>query len=739
MTHSRFLRAALVLLAGTTLALPVAHAQSSDSQPATTLPDAAAPTKATDADLLKDFIHYVRIARYDLAAGRGQELIDRALAPDAFVKLVEDAQEVARFQETAVRAMRFPELEPIAAKLYNAFEQGKLSRARNPEEITRNIEMLTGTIQGRLMAQQRLKAAGEYAMPQLLDALVDRQNRARQAEVQRLIVDLGPQAVAPLCAAILAVEPQKQELIANVLGLIPYKASLPYLADLRSTTKSTEVRDAASRAIEKIGGSLGDNADNVAGLYIALAESYYAELAEVTSFPADANQLLWSFNPGVGLSMTAIRTEVFHEAMAMRAAERALVLDNTNQTALALWVAANFSREIDAPAGYVNPSYPATRQDAMYFAVAAGPVVDQRVLGRALDSSDTPLARRALAAVRQTAGGSALWATADNRSPLIESLGYQNRRVQYDAALALAAAQIREPFAGSERVVPILAGAIREAGVKVAAVIAPDTEQYQALRGILEKQGFKVLSFGRSVQDIAGPVSEAPAVDILVATGVTQERLVETVSSVRANTKLSATPVLLLTSAEAYTALRREFERDGTVAVRSSGIAEAQISKSIDDVILSGSGGVIDSAEAATYSAMALAALRDLALVNSEVFKVEDATLPLIGALASAQGNVQLDIAEVLSRINRSEAQQALADAALAATGPAQIALLGKTSDSAKRFGNMLEARHAKRALELAQNADSALATAAAALVGALNVPNADLVPLILGTATKAN
>lgn len=45
-------------------------------------------------------------------------------------------------------------------------------------------------------------------------------------------------------------------------------------------------------------------------------------------------------------------------------------------------IAANFSREIDSPANYTNPAYPATRRDAMYYAVAAGSSTAQRVLAR---------------------------------------------------------------------------------------------------------------------------------------------------------------------------------------------------------------------------------------------------------------------------------------------------------------------------------------------------------------------
>ncbi len=55
-------------------------------------------------------------------------------------------------------------------------------------------------------------------------------------------------------------------------------------------------------------------------------------------------------------------------------------------------------------------------------------------------------------------------------------------------------------------------------------------------------------------------------------------------------------------------------------------------------------------------------------------------------------------------------------------------------ADSAKRFGNQLEARQVDRVVELAMKAEAAEAAAAAALVGALNLPNDNLIPLILGS-----
>ena len=72
-------------------------------------------------------------------------------------------------------------------------------------------------------------------------------------------------------------------------------------------------------------------------------------------------------------------------------------------------------------------------------------------------------------------------------------------------------------------------------------------------------------------------------------------------------------------------------------------------------------------------------------------------------------------------------------DAALAASSDERVALLAKVASSAKRNGNLLEPRHITALRDVVTGGEDAEATAAAALMGALNLPNAELVPLILG------
>ncbi len=690
-----------------------------------------------DAALLKDFIHYTRIARYDQAKENAQALLDRKIKPTDFVKLVDSLDESTRrgFADMVLRAERVSDLEAAAGGLLKAYEQGKLDTARDPQEISRSISMLTGTQRQRLYARERLIFAGEYALPQLLPALIQRNDGALQGQVRDLLVEMSRQAIVPLVTALPSLDPAAQELVVGVLGDIPYRTSLPFLYELLGSTQSDPVRRACQRSIQKIAGVVNVQIP-LTERFVELGNQYYVQSRSLISFPDESYQLLWSYDPGLGLIATAIDTNVFTEAMVMRLAERALRHDPANGEALSLWLAANFSREIHTPQGYDNPAYGKDRREAMYYAVAAGAVPTERVLARALDGRDTPLARRAIAAIERTAGGSGLWGGGDSRRPLLEAIRYPNRRVQYEAALAVGAAQPRQEFAGSDRVVPILASAIRDASARYALVVA--TENQPGLLKLLQSKGYIVLPPAKSLSEVEQAIAEAPGVDLIV-TELPEAPMADLITTARGRPDLAATPILALASLKAYPELSSKFAQDPSVRIAREGLSPDQIAAAADQLIQEAAGGAITEDEARQYKARSLAVLRDLAVSGNAALKVSDAAPPLIGALSANTGQMRLDIAEVLSYVGSEAAQRALMDAALKAEGGDRVAMLNKVAESAKRAGNMLDSRQVKELVKLARTGSDDQATAAAACMGALNLPNADLIPLILGESKEAH
>lgn len=720
---------ALVAAVGTTFGTG-AYAQAGTGEPR----EGVTARKRTDAELVDLIIHYVKIRNYDMVANTATELLERNPSDADIVNIVErDAATRRSFEDAMQIALRNSTSQPFAAKLTGAYERGVMARARNADQIARNIKELGGNLQQQMFAQKRLVEAGEYAMPQLLEAFLNKANPALQPKIQQVFQSMGRQCIIPLCTALLKVGPVDQERIADLLGRLEYPTSLPYLSDVATTTQSEPVRAACTRAMSTLSG--GNPLPDTASLYRLLSEAYYNEKSELTSFPGESHQILWDYNPSAGgLLPTAIVSPVYHEAMCMGLAERAMTLETQagapHPETIALWVSSNFSREIDTPKDYQNPAYPATRRSPAYYAVASGADVAQRVLARGLDTRDTPLARRALIAVERTAGGKNLFA-GGGRMPLLEALNYPNRRVQYEAALALAAAQPQSAFAGSERVVPVLASAIRGASSQYAVVVTGDAETYQGIRRMLAGMGYTVLPQGRTLSDIAQPIAEAPAVDLVVSVGLNAEQVPGLVGEVRASNKLAATPLLAITSPEAYSVLRHRYATDASVAVRPMGTREEQLSATLTDLLSASTGGPISEEEARQYAQRSLAALRDLAVSANPVLNVGDASMPLITALADQSSPDRIKIAEVLSRIGQERTQRAVMEAAMAAKGGDRVVLLGMVADSAKRFGNMLEIRSVAQIVDLATNGSDDEATAAAALMGALNLPNNELVGLI--------
>ncbi len=699
----------------------MARAQESDAQ------------ELSNAQLLKDFDHFVFIRSDELAEAYAQAILARGISPTEFVGLIEDdPKESERFQNAIRQAMLAPMLEEVAGELFNLYERGRLDRARNADEIARNIQLLGGNPRARMLATDRLREAGEFAVPQLLEVLLARRNQPLESQVERLLVNMGGDAVNPLAASLFDVDAITKSRLALMLGRTGRSEALPYLTDLYATTDDSAVREAAAQGIRLIAG-YEPRPEMVAELYTQLGEQYYGHSKGLTRFRDETHQLLWNYDPGVGLLMTPIRTEVFHEAKTMELAERAMARDAEHEEAIALWLAANFSREIDHPEGYENPVYPASRPDALFYAVMAGAESTQRVLARSLEDRDSPLARRAIEALSRTAGDSSLWEGQGASRPLLDALAFPERRVQYDAAIALGKAKPNRPFPGAERIAPILAGAVRDASQRFALVITQDIERQQELSELLQKAGYQVPRAGRSLHDVQAAIADSPGIDLIVVELATDstEGLLE---SARQMQKLQATPILALLPQTGWNKLWPRYETNTLTDVARAGLTREQLAARIGQLVSTASGDPVSESEAREYALASLDVLHDLAISRNSVIDVADAATPLMTALGDQSGDVKLRIADVLARMRKPEAQRALMDAAMKATGSVRVALLDRVTESARGFGNMLTDRQVSDLIELTTKSAGREATAGAALIGALNLSEQQLVPLILAS-----
>jgi hypothetical protein len=242
---------------------------------------------------------------------------------------------------------------------------------------------------------------------------------------------------------------------------------------------------------------------------------------------------------------------------------------------------------------------------------------------------------------------------------------------------------------------------------------------------------------GSQISDLEQAIADMPGVDLIV-TDLTSNATEALIADTRGRAKLRATPILAMANSAGYQELSQRYAGDPTVRVARIGMSQAEIAEAGEQLLDRAIGGTIGEEEAAAYKTRAIAVLRDLAVSGNSTLNVADASGPLVTALSENRGEMRQDIADVLSFVNTPAAQQALMDAALTASGEERVMLLGKVAGSAKRNGNQLESRHITALRDVVTTGDDAEATAGAALMGALNLPNAELVPLILGRKEAA-
>jgi hypothetical protein len=184
---------------------------------------------------------------------------------------------------------------------------------------------------------------------------------------------------------------------------------------------------------------------------------------------------------------------------------------------------------------------------------------------------------------------------------------------------------------------------------------------------------------------------------------------------------------------QAATDMAAKYDRDPTVYVIREGVPDSQLATAAEQLIVQAEGGRITAAEAETYKTRSLAVLRDLAVSGNTALTVGDAATALVAAMPEAARSIKLQIAEVLSYIPAERVQSALLEEALGAEGDDRVLLLAITADSAKRWGNLSQPRLVGQLVRVAVSENEAEATAAAALMGAMDLPNDRLIPLILG------
>ncbi|HCO94274.1 MAG TPA: hypothetical protein DIU00_10030, partial [Phycisphaerales bacterium] len=350
------------------------------------------------------------------------------------------------------------ELAQLSGKILSIIEQGRFIRRSAPAIIAEEVRRLSTTDRGWITAVRRLRDAGEYAIPFMLDAMADSSRERELSYIVRALPQVGRDAIRPLAAALQTDNVPLKAQIITALGKIGYPQSQAYLKYIIENDDSAQLRAIAQDSIRQI------NPDMLqvpaAQLFYELAEKYYYHAQSLT--PAEdadfANVWFWNADTGK-LAREEVDKNYFNELMAMRTCEWALKADPGFGSAIGLWLAAFFKAE---SAGVETmPAYFGDRHaDALVYATTAGVEYLHQALARAVKDKNAHVALGVIEALATTAGEKSLLYQIGPSQPLLQALTFNDRMVRYSAAIAIGAAGPKEGFAESKLVVANLAEAL---------------------------------------------------------------------------------------------------------------------------------------------------------------------------------------------------------------------------------------------------------------------------------------
>jgi len=404
-----------------------------------------------------DFLHYTQIGRFDLAKGYAQAILESEPNP---LELFDLSQTNPTGFSFLLRVNEFSsdaELAELAGKVLAVIERGRFIRRSEPKIIVEEIKRLSGTERGKLTAVKRLKDAGEYAIPFMLDAMAD---DSRADELQSIIwalPQIGRPAIRPLVAALQTENAGVKAEIIRALGKIGYPQSLSYLKYIVEKDSSGEFKGLAAVSIREIDPAAAQVP--AVELFFRLAESYYYHSQSLA--PAEdadfANIWFWD-SQSQRLTREEVDKAYFNELMAMRCCEWALRADPGFGYAIGLWLAAFFkaeSTDIEMPAYFGDK-----HANALVYATTAGPEYLHQALARAIKDRNADVALGAVEALAVTAGEKSLLYPFGPEQPLLAALTFDDRAVRYSAAIAIALAGPQQSFTESKLVAANLAEAL---------------------------------------------------------------------------------------------------------------------------------------------------------------------------------------------------------------------------------------------------------------------------------------
>ncbi|MCP4711322.1 MAG: HEAT repeat domain-containing protein [Planctomycetes bacterium] len=690
-----------------------------------------------------DFIHYALLGRFDLTEQFGQALLDLPPSSELLLELAESDEYKHTYRSLSLMQEN-ESLQAIAAQILMLIEEGRSFKRADVNRIALEVKRLSSaTLRGRMLAINRLKDSGEWAVPVMIEALRDPSRQEEYAVIRQALPELGKSAVNPLLVVLQECDNLNVLLVvAEVLGKIGYRSGIPYMLEVYESDQSAELKAAALKSLDLIDRSNSSAQMSAAQAFVQLSADFYDHLPTL-AVPANqefAN--IWFWDNSRGLYREAVRRDAFDELMAMRCCESALLLDRNLGSASSLWVSAFFRLEAEE---HQYPNYfVENHADAGTIALTAGPEILHQVLVRALNDNNRPVALMAITALRLNSGQKSLLFNFGSQQPLIDALSYPDREVRFSAALAIAGSLPSASFGRSELVLPILVEALQQKGKLFALVVDGNQERRTGLVGQIQNTGvFSEIVSGESFGVAMEDARRLPSFDLIVlAADIAQPGIAETMSMIQQDSRMAFSPVMVIVNSSNLTTAKQMQEQYRFMGVAFEQQTADYLITEADEILSRNQTRKFSAELADVYATNAAIVMQNLAVTNNKVLNLKEAESALIeAAMTEERIDIQVAATSTLARLDSTAAQRAIARLTLddQRAMPIRHVAMQNLSISAKAFGSLLSMDDIAALYEIVSSTtvDNTLRNLASQSYGSLNLPSAIISQLIIDQISK--
>ena len=609
-------------------------------------------------------------------------------------------------QASFLRLLDAPETRPFAGPLLARLSEAGRKFATRPDRLRAAIASLSKSREERSYGAERLREAGPYAVPALIQAIGQ---AGPSPEDRTPLIDglgaLGPSAVPPLVATLDAPDPATASAAATALGTIRDRDAVPPLTAVAALANQP-ARDSARRAIARITNvPFESQPESPARVLTDAARRAFLAVPKEPEGPATA----WAWDDAA--KAPAPRETTRAEARSAAAAK------------LARWALAVAPADRRAQATLLEIALERDPAGAASEALAAGPVVLGEAVRQSIaDGRAIPAA--AVAALGQVTDRNAL---GDGTRPgaLVEALDAPDRRVQFAAARALVGLDPARTFPGSSRVVPTLARFVAAGPAARAVVIDGNPDRAGLVVDFLKKLGYdaQVAATGEVGFRMAAESADVEliAIDPHLVQG--HWRLTDTLANLRADPQTAGIPTFLYGPLALHDRLAPILGSFPGVKLLITptrmDLFQAEVARGLAGL----RARPLSAEERAAYAREAAALLARVASRPGGPFEAELVLAAPSLMLALNNAAIAPDVVKALGEVPRTEAQRGLGDVLLnPSNDPGLRVAAGEAlARSLRRAGPLLAPeQETQLAAELDSAEEPALRTALSAVVGAL-------------------